>query len=382
MKPPARRQIQLTPIAAKNDAPVVSMKPNGSNAGPGQWPAGSLENVPNCPVCVSSRRQLAYAGLTDQVFHCAPGQWNLFRCEGCGSAYLDPRPTLATIGLAYSNYYTHTQTGSVKPGAVSWWRQRRISQRNHYLNKYYGYDLKPAAQFIFFMSGGRRRRFDRYAGYLRFPGPGARLLDIGCGNGSFLWQMRSLGWEVCGVEPDPKSAEPARAAGLEVRAELLPQQPWPEGHFDAITMFHVVEHLYDPVHTLIDCCKLLKPGGQLVIATPNYGAIGREFFGCDWRGLEIPRHLVLFTEKSLWEAMERSGFAVSRPARPSLNARAMFKLSLNLRREREQSEPPVGSPKISRWQREWLAFKADRATKADPRHTEELILLGIRTQRP
>ena len=238
----------------------MSTEPNDSNASTGHWPADGLENVPNCPVCVSSQRRLDYTGMTDQVFHLAPGQWNLYRCESCGSAYLDPRPTLATIGLAYSNYYTHTQTGGMKPGAVSWWRQRRISQRNHYLNKFFGYDLKPAAKVSFFLSNTRRRRFDRYAGYLRFPGPGARLLDIGCGNGSFLWQMRSLGWEVCGVEPDRKPAELARAAGLDVRVGLLPQVPLPETHFDAVTLSHVIEHLHDPVETFIVAGNFSNPG--------------------------------------------------------------------------------------------------------------------------
>lgn len=146
-------------------------------------------------------------------------------------------------------------------------------------------------------------------------------------------------------------------------------------------MFHVMEHLHKPVPTLADCWKLLKPGGQIVIATPNYGATGREYFGGDWRGLEIPRHLVLFTDQSLWAAMERSGFAVSRPAHPSLNARAMFKLSAKLRRDRQLVAASAGSPGLSRLHREWLAFKADAATKTDPSHAEELILLGTKPRK-
>lgn len=191
------------------------------NPDTGQWPADGLENVPNCPVCGSGQRQLAYAGLTDQVFHCAPGKWDLYCCAGCGSAFLDPRPTPASIGLAYANYYTHAQTGGGDRGAVSRRKQRRIAQRNHYLNQEFGYDLRPASRSWLSLSSARRRRFDRYAGYLRFPGAGARVLDIGCGNGSFLWQMRSLSWDVSGVEPYPESARQARAAGLDVRAESV-----------------------------------------------------------------------------------------------------------------------------------------------------------------
>ncbi len=369
-------QIQLTMAMRKNDAPEMDQEPYVEPYVKGldkpAWPSDGLENVPQCPVCGSSRRQLAYTGLTDQVFLCAPGQWDLYRCEGCTSAYLNPRPTPASIGLAYTSYYTHAPIGIAKTGDGSWWRRWRVAQRNGFLNKHYGYHLKPATKFSLLVSRRRQRRFDRYAGYIRYPGPGARLLDIGCGNGSFLAQMQSLGWKVCGVDPDPRAVEQAQLAGLEVRMELSPRGLWPDGHFDAITMSHVIEHLHDPVKTLADCRELLKPGGQIMIATPNYDACGREYFGPDWRGLEIPRHLVLFTEKSLWRAMEQSGYVVTRPDRPNLNAKAMFKMSHDLRRK------SCGHSVVPKWRLKWLAFKADRATRCDPARTEELIILGTR----
>ena len=364
--------MKLTLTGGKNDAPVMGKDPGVSGLDMRRWPADGLENVPRCPVCASNRRQLAYPALTDQVFNCAPGEWNLYRCEGCASAYLDPRPTPATIGLAYTSYYSHTPIGSGKPGADSCLRRWRVSQRNGFLNKHYGYHLQPAADFFPFMSPRRQRRYDRYTGYLRYPEPGARVLDIGCGNGSFLSQMRSLGWEVCGVDPDPQAAKHAHSAGLDVRMALSPRGLWPDRHFDAITMFHVIEHVHDPIRTLADCWELLKPGGQITIATPNFDACGREFFGQDWRGLEIPRHLVLFTEKSLWLAMEQRGFVVTRPLRPNLNAKPMFKLSDELRRKR------CGRSDISKWRLKWLAIKADFATKDDPGRTEELIILGTK----
>ena len=72
---------------------------------------------------------------------CAPGSWDLYRCEVCGSGYLDPRPNAATIGLAYSSYSTHGAPGGVDQPERSAWRRFRNAQRNAYLNREYGYQL-------------------------------------------------------------------------------------------------------------------------------------------------------------------------------------------------------------------------------------------------
>jgi len=341
-----------------------------------RWPAEGLENVPLCPVCGSGRRRLVHSGLRDRVIGCAPGEWALQRCEGCGSAYLDPRPLLATIASAYSSYWTHTRTGGVNYATASWWRRFRIAQRNSYLNSHYGYDLKPAAWYPLFLSNSRRRRFDTFTGYLRFPGPGARVLDIGCGNGGFLWQMRSLGWDVSGVEPDPKSAAQSREAGLDVREGLLQQQSLPEAHFDAITMNHVIEHLHNPMDTLQQCWKLLKPDGHITVITPNFGSRGHELYGSDWVALDPPRHLVLFTENSLRWMLESCGFTVMRPPRPSLKAREHFKQSIIIRRGGNLVARRSNLPLATRVLIEWQAAQANRATQIDPGCGEEIILLG------
>ena len=156
-----------------------------------------------------------HCGLRDRLFRCAPGSWDMQRCDGCGSGYLDPRPNAATIGLAYSSYYTHTSVIGAEQPPKSAWRRHRIAQRNACLNSTYGYELSPASpRPPCCVSTDRRQRWDKQVGYLRFPGRGARLLDVGCGNGRFLMQMRAAGWEVSGVEPDPASAAQAVAAGL------------------------------------------------------------------------------------------------------------------------------------------------------------------------
>src|SRR5690349_11892335 len=100
-------------------------EPTGTEVSRTSWPEDGLEQLGHCPVCGSSARELVHCGLRDRVSFSAPGQWNLFRCAVCGSGYLDPRPNAETIGLAYANYYTHTNATAVERPPRSRWRKFR-----------------------------------------------------------------------------------------------------------------------------------------------------------------------------------------------------------------------------------------------------------------
>src|SRR5947209_6047390 len=131
------------------------------------WPESGLEFLGRCPVCHSTKRKLLHGNLRDRVFFCAAGEWDMYQCAGCGSGYLDPRPSPATIGAAYSRYYTHGLADDAGRSSKSPWRQFRAAERNAYLNKTYAYKLKPAsAQSPRFLSGDRRQRFDKYICFL------------------------------------------------------------------------------------------------------------------------------------------------------------------------------------------------------------------------
>jgi len=342
------------------------------------WPDDGLESLSACPICGHAQRELLHRGLRDRVFCCAPGLWNLYACASCGTGYLNPRPDRKTIGLAYSRYFTHAPVGWLKERPPSAWRRHRIAQRNAYLNANYGYQLTPASRVPFWLSTGRRQRFDKYTAFLSYPGKGARVLDVGCGNGCSLLQMRGLGWEVAGVEPDPKSAAQAVASGLDVRAGLLEEQSFPKASFDAITMNHVIEHLHDPLQTLRVCQTLLKPGGRIFIATPNLASEGHRVFGPDWFALDPPRHLILFTAASLRRALEMAGFEPEPALRLHVIADELFTRSMNLREGRAPVNPKPPMPWGSRFRAARLAKEADRATRQNPEVTEELVQLARR----
>ena len=161
-----------------------------------------------------------------------------------------------------------------------------------------------------------------------------RLLDVGCGSGQFLANMRDLGWEVMGVEPDPEAARVAREKlGLEVCQGTLAESEFPQDSFDVVTMSHVIEHVPDPLGLLKECKGILKPGGRLVLVTPNIESLGARVFGEFWRGWEPPRHLFLFSPRTLSRCVESAGLQNRVLTTPANGARFMWTESRLLRRD-------------------------------------------------
>ena len=287
-----------------------------------------LESVPQCPVCGDARRQLEQSEVRDGAFGAAPGVWRLQRCLGCRALYLDPRPDPACIHLAYQDYYTHTSA----PPLLS---RIKLALTNGYRNRVFATNLRPAVAAgsivipLFPTRAAAIRREDRGIGRAR--GGGKRLLDVGCGDGRFLALARGLEWECHGVEPDAAAAQVVREQGMSLlgsRVEDLPGEL--AGTFDVITLNQVIEHVYDPVAVLRRCRDLLRPGGYLWLETPNTDSLGYEIYGAHWRGLETPRHLVLFNFPSLSWSLERAGFErIKRLEPPDVTAH-LFNLSAKM----------------------------------------------------
>jgi len=292
-----------------------------------EWPQNGLEAVPVCPVCGAVRRKIMYQGVADRIF-CAPGQWNIYSCQACGSGYLDPRPNRETIGKAYQGYFTHNErirfTDLSLPGKVQCWLA------NGYRNYRFGTCEKPAT-FLGILTAmimpSMRSIVDAGMRHLPRPMAGNRLLDVGCGNGKFLVRAASAGWDVVGVDFDKHAVAAACSLGLDVRLGGIECLNPDVERFDVITLAHVIEHVHDPVAVLKSCFALLKRGGSVWIETPNITSQGHRLFGQYWRGLEPPRHLVLFTRSALCAALKTAGFVESEdpPYRPM--CRTIFQLS-------------------------------------------------------
>jgi 2-polyprenyl-3-methyl-5-hydroxy-6-metoxy-1,4-benzoquinol methylase len=296
------------------------------------WPTNELESVNQCPVCGEASRTLLHADMVDNSFRAALGKWTLWTCAKCRSAYLDPRPTPATMHRAYVNYYTHQQTtGKDDYTALSPLRKLRRRLVNGYTNWRYGTQALPSSPFGVLAAHAMpsvKKVLDREYRHLpkRPPGDG-RLLDVGCGDGSFLSLARTCGWKVVGLDPDPMAVANAASQGLTVHEGGIEYFDGQTELFDVITLNHVIEHVYEPFEVLKRCHVLLKPGGQLWLETPNIDSFGHARFQKNWRGLEAPRHLALFNRHSLGHALVSAGFPSTQDRRCPSPCAGMYRAS-------------------------------------------------------
>jgi 2-polyprenyl-3-methyl-5-hydroxy-6-metoxy-1,4-benzoquinol methylase len=151
----------------------------------------------------------------------------------------------------------------------------------------------------------------RGSGLPRFTGQG-RALDIGTGNGIYAATLARLGWKVTGVEFDPVTAEnTARRLNLDIFTGSLDEAKFDANTFDFVSMFHVIEHLTDPIATLLECRRIMSDRAGIMIRTPNFDSLVRKKFGRFWRGVEAPRHLFLFNANSLTQVLEKAGFKIT-----------------------------------------------------------------------
>jgi 2-polyprenyl-3-methyl-5-hydroxy-6-metoxy-1,4-benzoquinol methylase len=137
-----------------------------------------------------------------------------------------------------------------------------------------------------------------------------RLLDVGCATGFFLEAARQDGWDVHGLEANPYQADFARGQGLDVHSEAIEDTTFPENHFDAVTMFEVIEHVHAPLDVLRKVRALLRDDGMIFLYTPNYDCAERLIMGTEAHFLWGSNHLTYFNAATLADALTRAGFRV------------------------------------------------------------------------
>ena len=298
------------------------------------------EPLNNCPICGSAGSVL-YGDLRDRTFD-ATGSWSFRICRNsaCRLLWLDPMPSSEHLWKAYRHYYTHSDTVS---GHFKQDLPRRLFRRAiaflkiRYLMLKYGYCTPGKVSDRSFLGWAayvmpwRRSEWDVSAMFLARVTGGA-LLEVGCGGGDLLRGLRDMGWEVEGIDVDPAAVKAAKAKSLTVTLGSLETVHYPDDHFDAICMCHVIEHVRDPVTLLRECHRILKPNGRLSLVTPNADSFLHRLFGYAWFPLEPPRHLHLFTSATIRVLLRTSGFDTVRTFTTIRDADGLFVASRSIQR--------------------------------------------------
>lgn len=294
-----------------------------------------MKNPPkvDCYIC-GSKGKLLYHALKDRIFD-APGEWNLKKCLNpeCGLIWLDPILPDEDIINAYKNYYTHQNTEN--PNTLFYRLYHLIKLA--YLGYKYGYNIKPLTLFekllgmLIYIHPGYRANFDFSVMYLPFKQKG-QLLEIGCGNGQMLKFMQDLGWCTEGIDIDPSAVLYARSKGLKVHTGTLETIKYHDENFDAIIISHVIEHVHEPLRMIVECYRILKQTGHLVIVTPNSESLGHSVFKNAWLHLDPPRHLYVFNVASLYNLVRKAGFQKFEVSTTIRDANGLFIASRSIKR--------------------------------------------------
>ena len=232
-----------------------------------------------CPVCGSAGISKVFKVKDNTA---SQEYFEIYHCSNCQVRFTQNPPSEASISEYYKseNYISHTDTSK---GFIN-----RLYQivRNISLNQ-------------------KKKLIEKFTAARQ-----GNLLDVGSGTGYFAAVMQKAGWAVTGLEPDEGARNIAmqqHALGLRPVEDLF---NLPANKFDAITLWHVLEHVHDVKKYIVTFKRLLSDNGKLFIAVPNYTSYDAMSYGSNWAGYDVPRHLYHFTPQTMQWLMKASGLKI------------------------------------------------------------------------
>ena len=230
----------------------------------------------NCPLCKSGQFNL-YLHCKDYTV--SQETFTIVTCKNCAFTFTNPRPQAEDLDQYYEskNYISHTNEG------------------NNVLNRLY----KIARIFTIREKSTLLEKWSIKG----------KLLDIGCGTGEFLYYNQQHGWKVEGVEVNKKARAQAESK-FHIKPYSALQNVPSESTFDAITLWHVLEHVEDLQETCRRIYDLLDPNGTLIVAVPNLESYDAKYYQEYWAAYDVPRHLYHFSKKSMEQLWLKYGMKV------------------------------------------------------------------------
>jgi len=233
-------------------------------------------HFPGCPVCGSENIQFSLSAKDHTV---SQNEFPVWHCNACTARFTQDVPAEKEIGSYYASesYVSHSGT---KKGIVNK-LYHMVRQRT----------LRSKRKLVINATGKAN----------------GTILDIGCGTGAFLHNMQEAGWNITGLEPD----DIARSKANELYS-IAPQDPsklfeLQPGSYNAITMWHVLEHVHNLHGYLQKINELLAPGGRVFIAVPNYTSYDAAAYKEHWAAWDVPRHLYHFSPASMEQLLNKFG---------------------------------------------------------------------------
>lgn len=226
----------------------------------------------NCILCNSNDYEMIMESkdfryrLSDDVF-------NVVKCLNCSLVFLNPRPEKDEMGKFYPAGYYNSALG------------------------------KFEKIFSYFLNRAKVNKIQEHK-------KKGRILDIGCGNGDFL-SVFSGEWELYGIEPNPVGYDLTnQRTKVKTLNRTLTECKFPDNFFDVITLWHVLEHIYDPNEELKEIGRILKKDGILVVSVPNVNSLGFKLGKKHWIHLDSPRHLHHYNPETINKILNKNGFKI------------------------------------------------------------------------
>lgn len=233
----------------------------------------------HCPICGSASLQPVLSARDHTV---SGEEFQLLQCTACTLRFTQDVPDAASISPYYKseNYISHTNTSKgLINGLYQFVRKRTLKRK--------------------------RRLIENLTGIHK-----GNLLDVGSGTGAFVQEMNQQGWQVTGLEPDADARKVAKEVNEASLTDISTFYQLETGVYDAITMWHVLEHVHELQGYIAHLKNLLKENGRLFIAVPNYTSKDADIYQAHWAAYDVPRHLYHFSPQSVQVLMEKHGLKI------------------------------------------------------------------------
>lgn len=248
-----------------------------------------MKQPPFCLLCGSLKTRKKYKAK-DRMFG-GEKNFDYYHCDNCSVCFLYPQPSFEELKKYYpsSKYYSYVDDR----GKDFFGRIRSYLIHNYYRDNFFSKLFSSVVANV--------------------PGipslPIGKILDVGCGSGETLSLLKEIGWDVYGIDIDSRAIQIAKKKGINAFVggyKVI--NNFPKNYFDAIRLYHVIEHIDNPDYALKLIYSRLKQGGQIIMGTPNYSSLVRKIFGTYWYNLDAPRHLFLFSPENLIKLGKKNGF--------------------------------------------------------------------------